>query len=358
MNISRHDVIQTVLLMPRYGQTLVVVALLAGGLVAGCGKKAADKPAASGLPTVRVRALVVEPQRRIATEELVGTVRSRQTASLSAKVSGTIQEMTAVPGLVVTQGQVLVVIDAKEIQARLEQAQAVREQAGRELERFRKLLEGQAVTPQEFDAVQSRYRVAEASVKEAETMLSYVRVSAPFDGVVSAKRAEVGDLAAPGRPLVEVEDPKTLRIEVDVPETLIDRVKLSDRLLARAGPGGREVPGTVSEIAPAADPATRTFRVKLDLGPEAGLRSGQFARVSVPVAEMNALRIPAAAVVERGQMELVFVAEGGRARMRLVKTGKRLGDEVEVVSGLNAGETLVWTTGPGLVDGQPVELSK
>jgi RND family efflux transporter MFP subunit len=111
----------------------------------------------------------------------------------------------------------------------------------------------------------------------------------------------------------------------------------------------------VGEIAPAADPGSRTFLVKLDLPSQPGLRAGQFGRVAMPVGETSALRVPASAVVQRGQMELIFVVNDNQARLRLVKTGKRLGDEVELVSGVEAGEKIVAEGAVGLMDGQPVE---
>jgi RND family efflux transporter MFP subunit len=113
--------------------------------------------------------------------------------------------------------------------------------------------------------------------------------------------------------------------------------------------------GTVSEIAPTADPGSRTFLVKLDLPARGGLRAGQFGRVAMPVGQATALRVPASAVVVRGQMEIVFVVADGRAQLRLVKTGKPIGAEVEIISGLSAGEKIVADGVAGLVDGQPVE---
>jgi RND family efflux transporter MFP subunit len=126
----------------------------------------------------------------------------------------------------------------------------------------------------------------------------------------------------------------------------------------RVHAAGRDTPleAVVSEIAPAADPNSRTFRVKLDLPPDAGLRLGQFARVLIPLGETPALCVPAAAVVRRGQMDLVYVVEDGRARLRLVKVGKSLGPEVELLSGVQAGDLVVSEGAARLRDGQPVQL--
>ena len=113
--------------------------------------------------------------------------------------------------------------------------------------------------------------------------------------------------------------------------------------------------GTVSELSLAADSVSRTFRVKVDLTAQPGLSSGQFARLLVPVGASDSLRVPAAAVVQRGQLEIVFVVANQHAQLHLVKTGKRVGDEVDILSGLHAGDAVVIEGAAQLTDGQPVE---
>lgn len=348
-------------LVPRPRRKAILAAccfLSVGLLFTGCGKKHPEAAAERTLPTHTVRVQAVESLKRLATEDVVGTVRPKRSASLSAKVSGTIAQMLVSPGQAVKAGQLLVEIDAREIQLRLDQAQAVREQAQKDIERFTKLLAQNTVTKQEFDATQSRFRVAEAAAAEAQTMLGYTRVSAPFDGIVTAKRADVGDLAVPGRLLIELEDPSSPRLEADLPETLLAKTKLGDKLTVHLPSAAISLEATVSEIAPAADPVSRTFRVKLDLPAADGVRSGQFGRVAVPVAEVSAMRVPSLAVVVRGQMEIAFVVANGKASMRLVKTGKHLGAEEEVVSGLQAGDQIVVEGADQLLDGQPLEVKR
>ncbi len=185
-------------------------------------------------------------------------------------------------------------------------------------------------------------------------MLAYVEVKAPFDGVVTRKVADVGDLAAPGKPLVEVEDPTRLQMEADVPEAIAGRIRTAARMAVRTGEAGAELTATVAEIAPNADPLSRTFRVKLDLPNDQGLMSGQFARLGVPVGETSSMRVPASAVVQRGQMEIVFAVENQRARLHLVKTGRQLQGETEILSGLDSGDSVIVDNANQLVDGQPV----
>jgi RND family efflux transporter MFP subunit len=328
--------------------------MFSGLLFSGC-SRAPELPATTNLPPAAVRVQTVESKARVATEEVVGTVRARLRSVIEAKVSGKIEKMPVVPGQNVKTGELLLQLDAREVQAQLDRVLAVRQQAESDLKRAASLVEQKILSQAEFDNAQSRYRVAAAAATEAETLLSYAKVSAPFDGVITRKYADVGDLASPGKPLLEMEDARNLRLEADVPEAVIGQLALGDKLGVRASGLTNELDGIISEIAPSADPNSRTFLVKLDLPPTPGLRAGQFGRAAMPLGETSALRAPASAVVQRGQMELVFIVVNGHAQLRIVKTGKRIGDEVELVSGVDAGERVVTEGAATLVDGQPVE---
>lgn len=339
------------------GKTLTAAGLL---LVAalnftGCGRK---NPARSteSLPAATVRVQTAENKTRVATEDTVGTVRAKLRAVIEAKVSGRIDQMLVVAGQRVKTGELLATIDAHEIQAQYDQALAVRRQAESDLKRATDLYHQDILSPSEFDAAQSKFNVADAAAAAAKSLLSYTKVTAPFDGVITRKDADVGDLAAPGKPLLEMEDATALRLEADVPEALVDRVALGDKLPVRLSALETNLEGTVSEIAPSADPNSRTFLVKLDLPSVPGLRAGQFGRVAVPIGQASALRVPASAVIQRGELELVFVAVNGHAQLRIVKTGKRIGNEVEVVSGVDPGEQVVTEGVALLVDGQPLNI--
>ncbi len=140
-------------------------------------------------------------------------------------------------------------------------------------------------------------------------------IVAPFDGVITRKLADVGDLAAPGKPLLQMENPDTLRLEADVPEALIGNVKLGDKLAVRIAAVTNEIEGTVAEMSPTADPNSRTYLVKLDLPGATGLRSGQFGRVAVPVGEVSAIRVPA---VRRGSARTDGIGFCCRQRSRAI----------------------------------------
>ncbi|MCX8157723.1 MAG: efflux RND transporter periplasmic adaptor subunit [Verrucomicrobiae bacterium] len=323
-------------------------------VMAGCHQPPPPPPGT--LPAATVKVQPVAGRVYVATEEVVGTVRPKLRATISPKITGRVEELLVAPGHTVTQGQLLARIDAREIQARLLQAQAVRVQAEADLKRFQRLVADGTAPQAELDRAIMQAEVAAANVKEIETQLGYARVTAPFNGLITRKLSDVGDLAAPGTPLLEMEDPNVLRLEADVPEALIDRVKLGDRLRVSISTLAHPLEGVVGEMDPVADPGSRTFRVKLDLPPVPGLRSGLFGRAAVPVGQTTTLRVPASALLVRGQMEMVFVAADGKAQLRLVKTGKRLDGEVELVSGVRTNELVVVEGALQLVDGQPLTV--
>ncbi len=286
----------------------------------------------------------------------MGTVRPKVRAVIASKITGRIEEVAVNLGQRVEKGQPLVQLDLREVQARLDQATAVLEQANNDLKRFSTLLQQEAVTQAEFDAVQARQRVAHAAVTEAETMLSYAKIVAPFSGAITRKLVDVGDMATPGKPLLEIENQSAFRFEADVPEALLPRIEPGGELPIFIPSLGRRLQGKIDEIAPGADAASRTFLVKLDLPSDPGLRAGQFGRVAVPLNRSAVLRVDKGAVIQRGQLEMVFVVTNQTAQMRLVKTGKRVGDEVELLSGVSTGELVAVEGGALLKDGQPVEI--
>jgi len=338
---------------------LFVTALTAAVTLTGIGCKReahpAGEPRAAGLPKAPVRVQPAEVKSLTHMEEVVGTVRARQRAVVEAKSTGRILEMPVVLGAQVKEGELLARIDAAEHKARLDQAQAALVQAEQSWNRISGLFKAQASTQSEYDTAESALRSARAAVKEAQVMVSYTAVEAPFSGVITRKLAEAGDFATPGKGLVELEALGLMRLEADVPESLISGIQQGGELTVSFGSGSR-VQGKVSEVAPSADPGSRTFLVKVDLPQVQGLRSGQFGRLLLPTGESRAVRVPVDSLVVRGQLEMVFVAENQHAHMRLVRSGKRLGDEVEILAGVQEKDPVIVSGAVNLLDGQPVEV--
>jgi RND family efflux transporter MFP subunit len=334
---------------------LLLTIVTAVALVACHSKK---ENTSESLPPVAVRTVVVESKARLSSEEVVGTVRAKLRAAIEPKVSARIEALLVAPGQMVKAGDLIAQLDPREIQAKLDQALALREQATRDLARSRELLDKKITAQADFDAVQARARVAEGAAREAETMLGYTKVIAPFDGIVTRKLADVGDLAAPGKPIIEMEDPRALRFEADVPEALIGYVKIGAKLPVQVGEGAAPIDGTVVEVAPVADAASRTFLVKLDLPAAEGMRSGQFGRVWVQTGKSKSIRVPASAIVARGQMECVFVIANQHAQLRIVRTGKRNANDIELLAGITAGENVVVEGADQLKDGQRITVNQ
>lgn len=324
--------------------------------LSACHKAPSPATTKQELPVVPVRVASVETRTRPLIEEIVGTIRAKTFATLEGKISGRIVAMPAHLGQTIKGGDLVVRLDAADVQARREQAEASLQAAERDWNRISGLFKSQAVTRSEFDSAESRHTMAVAALAEADAMLRYAEVRAPFDGVVSRKWVEVGDLASPGKPLVEIQDLSALQLEADLPESIAGRVQVGTSLNARLDGMDSELTGRVAELAPAADPASRTVRVKVDVASAPGLMPGRFARLLVPVGESPSRTIPSAALVQRGQLEMVFVVTNQHAQLHLVKTGGRNADSLVVLSGLNAGEQVVVEGAGQLTDGQPVQL--
>jgi len=287
--------------------------------------------------------------------EWPGTVRSRWTARPAPKLLGRILELRVDVGSAVRMGDVIAVLDDRDVKARLDQAKAARAaadaaavQAEAEFARIQGLFEKEAATRRDLEAVKSgvesaraRVDLARHAVDESEVFLSECIVRAPFDGVVTEKWAQGGDTAVPGQPIVAIQDPHRLRLEAHVPESCARKASLGMEVRVRIDTLGREITARIEDIAPVADPETRTFLFKAALPSDEGIRPGMFARFIQPCGRKTALLVPSSAVRRVGQLELLQVLEGGEARVRHIRTGKTFGERVEVLSGIREGELVL-----------------
>jgi len=317
--------------------------------------------------------------------EVTGTVRAVLSAQLASQVMGTIRRVNAREGDRVRRGQVLVLIDEAQQQAAYAGAKASL-QASQEsiaaaeadftlaettLKRYQMLYEKRSLTPQEYDEVKTRLTSAvarrgaaranltqaEARVIEAKAAVDFTRVLAPFDGVVTSKLAEPGAMAMPGVAMLIVEDPSRFRLEVQVDESQIPAVKFGEPVsMTIDGLGSQSIEGKVTQIVPAADPASRTFTVKIDLPSNPEIRSGLFGRARFPRGQREAIEIPEDAVLKRGQLQAVYVVDSERlASLRFVTLGSASGGRVEVLSGLQSGDRIVTRPRDRQLSGKQVE---
>lgn len=325
-----------------------------------CGHEA---PPAIERTAVRAATQVIEPAEIASTRVLTGTVVSENVSPLSAKVVGNVVRVLVSEGDRVRKGQLLVEIDAREGQAQtdraragaaeveraIEAAQAHATLAGATLRRYSVLFERRSVSEQEFDTVKAANAAAEAELAralarrdearalgaQASTFLDYSYVRSPIDGVVTRRFVDPGTQAAPGMPLVRVEDDRRFRVEATVPDSL--HVRAGDRVVLETV--GSRSEAAVQNVQPGLETASRSALIKIEL-PAALLpaRSGAFVRVHVATGKRSALTLPEGAIVHRGHLTTVFVVGGdGVARMRVVT----LGADGEILSGLDAGERIV-----------------
>jgi RND family efflux transporter MFP subunit len=371
-----------------------------GAALAACGDRSVTPPAARAAVHVGTVAAARRPMAR--SYEASGTVRGRNTAVLTSRVMADVREVRVVPGDLVSAGQLLVVLDDADVQAARRRARAALEEAaaGRHAaesavraadaaasvagvthERNQKLLDAQVIPRQEYDESEARQRgtaaereaaqarllggaarvaEAQAALAGAEAAASYTRIAAPFAGRVIERRVDPGSQASPGLPLLVLEQDGLIRVEAAFDESRAPSLEVGDTARIDLEAVAEEVDGRVAEIVPAVDPTSRSFTVKFEL-PSAvrgALRPGMYARVRVPLGSVERLTVPVSAVAAAGQLDRVFVVEGGRAHLRLVTLGTRQDDVVEVLSGLSAGERVVERVPPGLRGGDAIEVDR
>jgi len=330
------------------------------GLLFGCQQSHEKKEPAHtvNLKTVEVEVVTVEPQEALQQTEVVGTVQAVNRAVIAAKVTGTIEEIPVTLGSEVQKGDLLVKISAGEISSKVIQAQAQMEQARRNLDREEKLLKKNAATGESVKSLKDVYRVAEAVYNETKTVLGYSTITAPFTGLITSKKANVGDLATPGTPLLQLEDNRKLQVVTSFPESLVLQIKPGDLLTVLIPAADLDIQGTVAEIAPSADPLSRTAAVKIDINDAPQLRPGQFARVALPGQNKDTLFVPTSAVHSFGQMDKLFVVDKNKAHLRLVRTGSIKNEQIEILAGVDPGEMVITSNSSQLVDGQPVSIAQ
>jgi RND family efflux transporter MFP subunit len=331
------------------------LALLLLPAVVACARESAPK-SAQPRPALAVHVARARLVSRAVDEEVVGTVRARNSAVLSPTIMGRVSELRVTLGSRVKKGDLVACISAPEIDARLEQARALFDRREVDLGRAKKLVDDGAIAKAVYDDALTAFHLARGARAEASAMADHTVLRAPFAGVVTSKSANVGDTAMPGQPLVVVEDPGALRLEATLAEGAARSLAPGQRVQARIDGVAHDLAGTVAEISPVADPASRTVLAKIDLPVDPALRSGLFGRLLLASGESRSLVVPSAAVVRHGQLEGVFVVEGGAAQLRLVRTGSERAGFVEITAGLSDGEAVADSDVGTLGDAQPVEV--
>jgi multidrug efflux system membrane fusion protein len=287
-----------------------------------------------------------------------GSVEAVRQSVVSPQVAGRITQLTVKAGDIVQKGQLLVRIDAQAAaqqanasQAQVESAQAQLNVATREFERQQQLFRKQYISQAALDQAEAQFKATSAAVRgsvaqagAASTQTSFFTIVAPFSGTVAEVPSELGDMAMPGKPLLTVFDPATMRVVANLPQSKLTQLQAKSEVRLDI-PGlpedQRSVVTKSVTVLPTADPLTHTVQVRLGL-PATVTKAlpGMFARAYFAVQgdARSRLVIPAKAVIQRTELEAVYVVDKGRALLRQVRLGKVMGDTVEVLSGLTTGE--------------------
>lgn len=327
--------------------------------------------------------------------EAGGVVRARAVARLVSRIMASVESVRVSPGDRVRSGQALVVLDGRDLRANRDQAAAAhagaREsaalaaadvgaaEAGLNLarltfQRIRELQASKSATQQELDEAEAQLKAAEsrlnvakaraagsqagilaasAGATSAEVAASFATVVAPFDGLVTEKLVDPGNMASPGMPLVTVEDTRSFRLEVRLDESRALMVSVGDDVEVMLD-AAATVRAKVAEVSRMLDPGSHDFVVKIELPSQPGLKTGMFARAVFRGPVHRALVVPEAAVVRSGQLSYLFVVEDSTAHLRLINAGAAVDGLVDVRSGLNEGEQVVTRPPLELTDGRAV----
>lgn len=315
--------------------------------------------------------------------ETAGTVKPKTMGIISARTTGAVRAVKVREGERVKAGQTLLLLDDRDAAQRLAGAQAGHNEALRGLDeaaqrrsladvtykRYRNLADEKVITPQEMDQIESQKRVADigyqraeeavtrakAQLEEARINKNFSSISAPFSGLITEKKIEEGSLAAPGTPLLVLEDTSRYHVDVYLDERIGPKVKVGIPVPVVLTAEGRQITGTLGEIVHAIDPVTRTFLAKVLLK-DPSLRSGLFVRVLIPEGKKQTLLVPRSAVVDKGQLSgLYTVDDRGIMTYRIVKLGQIYGDRIEVLSGLRNNERIAVAGLDRAIDGGVVK---
>jgi membrane fusion protein, multidrug efflux system len=352
-----------------HAAALALLAFVAGGpVLSGCSR---HEPERHVPMTVSVRTEVVAARTENATAEAVGTLRAVREATISGKVMGTVIEIRHGAGDAVREGEILLVVDSRDVsgqvmqaQGSLAQARAAAALAETNFRRFEQLFTRGAASQLELDQARFQYDTAKGAVQQAEGAVStassyqaYAEIPAPFSGRVVDRFCEIGDMASPGRPLMKIEDPRKLRLYASLDGTRAAAAQVGAPVEVQVPAiDNRVFRGTVAEVVPTADPLTRSILVKIDLEESPELRAGLFGRARLPLGQRTVLRVPRAAVRQRGGVPGVFVAEGGKAILRMVSLEEDRPENPQVLSGLDSGDRVILDPPAELEVGSPIEV--
>jgi RND family efflux transporter MFP subunit len=336
----------------------VAALIAAGSLLSG----KADGHAAAEKTESPVAASVITVQSRTidSVVSAAGALASKNVSVLSSKVMGRVSFLSVQEGDQVQAGKLLLKIDSGEIVAQAAQAQAAYNNAKLHYDRIKSLYDAQASTQMEMDQATLGLETAQAGLKAAKAMESYVTIRAPIFGQVVDKKINLGEMALPGQPLLKIEDNRHLRLEVTVKEQDILHIRPGSKVRVQIDAlSGKDIMATVSQVVAASDVRTHSFIVKIDIPAEKGLITGMYGKAFFSIGRREALLVPKSAIVEMSGISGVYVVSpAGTAVFQMVQPGDVHGNEVEVVSGLKQGDRVIADKHLGRIEGKKIIVAK
>ena len=349
----------------------LIPALITGMLVlalTACGERASETPADTGA-TVSAELIDVAPREITETYTTTGTLITDDRVEIASRVMGYIRSINVEEGNKIRKGQLLLTIDPTEIQARLDEAQARLAQANArmaeanaDLQRYRKLFEQHLVAATAFRKIElaaqladQEQRAAQATLSRVRVELQYAEIRSPVDGIVVRKHRQKGDIATPGAPLLTVENPDNIVMRTYIREDHLQHIKPGDAVRITVDAAQLSTDGIVTQVVPAGDPATHSYMVKAALKETRGVRTGMFARADFSVGHKWGILLPKAALVMRADLPGVYVVDSqDRAHFRMLRTGRHIDGETEILAGLHGGERVAISSDVPLHSGDHV----
>ena len=351
-----------------------ILLLISAFVFQSCGKET-PTTIANNDPAVKVQVSKANADAQSPYVMASGKIEAENSANVSTRMMGYVTKLNVKVGQKVSEGQLLVSINSSDLQAKkaqvdaaILQAKAGFENAKKDYERFKVLFQQQSASQKELDDMTSRYEMAKAGLEGAEQMrnevaaqFSYSNLKAPFSGIVTNTFVKEGDMANPGMPLVSLEGAKTKQVTAMVSESEINAISNGMKAKILVKSINKEINGKVIEVSSSAKNTGGQYLVKIALeNADASVLSGMFVNVQFPIKKtaskvQNGFTVPESALVKKGQLTGIYtVAENNIAILRWIRTGKTIGNEVEILSGLSANETYIVAADGKLYNGVKV----
>ncbi|OYY99831.1 MAG: efflux transporter periplasmic adaptor subunit [Sphingobacteriia bacterium 28-36-52] len=362
-------------------KSLTLIALIAIITISSCSQ---DEPKATAIQDKPIEVKLASAGIKSANGkiEVTGQIEGIQSANISTRVIGTITSMRVKAGDQVKVGQVLFTINATDIKAKsaqtgamIAQADAAMQSAKKDFERYTALYKQQSATAKELEQITLQYKSAQANLEvmkqmknEVNANLSYTTITAPFTGIVSQKLAETGSIASPGMPILTLEQTGNLQVSALVPENMIASIAVGNEVEMNINAADKKLNGKIIQINSSSQFTGGQYVVKISL-PTTEMKklfSGMYVNIAIPIkestissAENNAVTVPENSIVYKDQLTGLYTATAeNTALLRWVRLGKKQAGQVEVLSGLSAGEQFIVSAGGKLYNGAPIKLVK